>query len=141
MFENIGGKIKGLASAICGIGMIISCLIGLGMIISDDDMILYGIIIAVIGCFFSWIGSFLLYGYGQLIENSDKLVQLAKRPMVPTAVAPVAPAQQVYAAPVQQAVNPISSDGKAYQLRDLNQRYANGEISMEEYQRRVQALQ
>ena len=28
------------------------------------------------GCFFSWLGQILLYGYGQLIENSDKLVLL-----------------------------------------------------------------
>ena len=29
-----------------------------------------------VGSFLSWIGSFLLYGFGQLIENSDKLVEL-----------------------------------------------------------------
>ena len=66
----------------------------------DDDIAVFvslGIIIG--GCLMSWIGSFLLYGFGQLIENTDILVKqgakqasqaAAPAPFVQPAPAPVA---------------------------------------------------
>ena len=77
MFDNIGGKIKTLAKVICWIGIITSVITGIVFAISDDDMILYGLLIAVGGSLISWIGSFFTYGFGELIENSSKLVDLA----------------------------------------------------------------
>ena len=72
MFNNIGGKIKGLAAFICWLGIIGSVLGGVGlMMIGDELFIIIGIVVAAIGSLFSWIGSFVLYGYGQLIYNSD----------------------------------------------------------------------
>lgn len=74
MFDNIGGKIKILAQVICWLGIIGSIISGLITMITDEDMILTGLLIAVIGSLLSWIGSFTTYGFGQLIENSDALV-------------------------------------------------------------------
>lgn len=79
MFNNIGGKIKTLAKVICWIGIIGSIIGGIGCIAADEDMILYGLLIAVGGSLFSWIGSFFTYGFGELIENSSKLVALAEK--------------------------------------------------------------
>lgn len=85
MFDNIGGKIKGLAKTVCWIGIGISVFIGFVFVIigaensygSDDNVLApLGMFIMLGGSFLSWIGSFLLYGFGQLIENSDKLVEL-----------------------------------------------------------------
>ena len=45
MFDNIGGKIKTLSATICWIGIIISCLIGLGMIVAEEDTFIAGIFI------------------------------------------------------------------------------------------------
>lgn len=73
MFDNIGGKIKVLAQVVCWIGITISVIFGL---ISFENG---GIVVIILGSLFSWIGSFTLYGFGQLIENSDILVELKKK--------------------------------------------------------------
>ncbi|MBR4120296.1 MAG: hypothetical protein IKT95_00910 [Spirochaetales bacterium] len=71
MFENIGGKIKGLAKVICWIGIICCVIIGI-IAISEDDG-LAGVIIIVAGSLLSWVGSFVLYGFGELVENSSAI--------------------------------------------------------------------
>ncbi len=80
MFNNIGGKIKGLATVLTSAGIIASCIIGIIYILSGDgDNVLQGFLILAIGSLSSWLGSFLLYGFGQLVENSDILVYYAER--------------------------------------------------------------
>ena len=59
------------------IGIIGSIIWGFSVISIDEDLILTGFLIAVIGALISWVSSFVLYGYGQLIENTDKLVKIA----------------------------------------------------------------
>lgn len=75
MFDNIGGKIKAVAKVVCWIGIIASIIIGFIMLVQDEDTAFAGILIMVLGSLGSWIGSFMTYGFGQLIENSDVLVQ------------------------------------------------------------------
>ena len=79
MFENIGGKIKALAKVVTWIGIIGSVLAGIIMISAGSRgsggtlMVLPGLLMMVIGSLSAWIASFVLYGFGQLIENSDKI--------------------------------------------------------------------
>ncbi|MBQ6672275.1 MAG: hypothetical protein IKR80_03925 [Spirochaetales bacterium] len=92
MFNNIGGKIKGLAKFMCWLGIILSVIIGVIMIIaaassrsytfdsygekitlSTGGSIVAGILIIVFGSLASWIGSFFMYGFGELVENSKKV--------------------------------------------------------------------
>ena len=68
MFSNIGGKIKALAKVICWLGIIASIFVGLLFL---DKNPLGGLLWMVLGSLSSWIGSFVLYGFGQLVENSD----------------------------------------------------------------------
>ena len=68
MFDNIGRKIKGLAKLICYAGIIVSLYFGCSMI--ADKRTEYGIIVIVIGAILAWVGSFTLYGFGELVENS-----------------------------------------------------------------------
>ena len=81
MFNNIGGKIKGFAQIVCWLGIIGSIITGFVFIgIGSDSrngggIVFLGILIAIVGSIASWIGSFLTYGFGQLVENSDKLVK------------------------------------------------------------------
>ena len=72
MFDNIGEKIKTLEQVICTPGIIGSLIGGIALI--SVDMIIVGIIVLICGPIFAWIGSFGLYGLGQLIENTDILV-------------------------------------------------------------------
>ena len=92
MFNNIGGKIKGLAKFMCWLGIIISVIAGVILIIaaassrsytfdgygeritiSSGGSIVAGILVIVFGSLFSWIGSFFMYGFGELVENSKKV--------------------------------------------------------------------
>lgn len=75
MFDNIGGKIKAVAKVVCWIGIIASIIIGFIMLVQDEDTAFAGVLIMVLGSLGSWIGSFMTYGFGQLVENSDILVQ------------------------------------------------------------------
>jgi len=78
MFNNIGKKIKILASVIAIIGICCSIMFFLIKFFTANNIKL-GIYVAIFGSLFSWIGSFVLYGFGQLIENSDKIVKLEKK--------------------------------------------------------------
>jgi len=89
MFNNIGEKIKGLAKTICWIGIIFGIIIGF-VIMSGASAISSGlsdfgvdseigaggflaglIVMGIIGLI-SWLGSLVLYGFGELISlNQD----------------------------------------------------------------------
>ena len=78
MFTNIGRKIKTLASVICWVGIIISAIGFIVMLIlgiDDYDGLLIGLSFAVliVGGLGSWIGSFILYGYGELIDRMTSI--------------------------------------------------------------------
>ena len=81
MFSNIGGKIKKLAIVFTCLGFLGSLLVGvpLTVLLSDfsPEATIVGIVITLMGFLFSWTSSFILYGFGQLITNSDKLVQMS----------------------------------------------------------------
>lgn len=79
MFSNIGSKIKTLAQVMTWLGIIAFIIIGIGIMALDDEMIFIGLIVMVVGGILSWVSSFVLYGFGQLVENSDKMVQLLKK--------------------------------------------------------------
>lgn len=87
MFNNIGGKIKTLAFLLAVLGIMMSVIVGILTIIIPvtqngftggnhsipASQIWSGILIIVIGSLSSWIGSFLLYGFGQLIESAQNI--------------------------------------------------------------------
>lgn len=72
MFDNIGKKIKGLATIICWIGIVASIFGGFGVWVAFSNGpggLLFFLVIAGVGSLFSWIGSFVLYGFGELIDK------------------------------------------------------------------------
>ena len=71
MFTNIGSKIKALAQIVCWAGIIGSVISGIAII---EDAGVLGLMIILLGSLISWISSFAVYGFGQLIENTDKIV-------------------------------------------------------------------
>ena len=83
MFDNIGRKIMGLAKIICWIGIIASVfsgflMIAVGVVEMEEILLIWGFIMVVAGPIASWISSFLLYGFGQLVENTRILVEYGK---------------------------------------------------------------
>lgn len=77
MYNNIGGKIQILAIVLCVLG-IIACVIT-GIVFLVEEWVGPGILIMIVGSLLSWVSSFFLYGFGQLIENSDILVDYARK--------------------------------------------------------------
>lgn len=72
MFENIGGKIKTTAVVVTVIGIIASVIGGIAIMAAHtryNPTIFTGIGFLVGGCVGSWVGSFVLYGFGQMIED------------------------------------------------------------------------
>lgn len=80
MFKNIGSKIKMLAKVTCWVGVIGSVLGGFVTFINamdgEDSLIPIALAMLIAGPILSWVGSFITYGFGQLIENTDKLVAM-----------------------------------------------------------------
>lgn len=75
MFDNIGSKIKTAAQVVCWIGIACSVILGIIlMAIDEDGSAAVGFLIMILGSLSAWLGSFMTYGFGQLIENTDILV-------------------------------------------------------------------
>ena len=74
-FDNIGGKIKNLAKWSCWITILllwIFAAIGAIIMIADDtpEQIFYIIVIALVGPFVVWIGSWVMYAFGEFVERT-----------------------------------------------------------------------
>lgn len=83
MYNNIGGKIKGLAIGTFifeAAGSIITgtILLLMGLLDGDEGLLLSGTLTTFCGPIVAWVSSWLLYGFGQLISNSDEVVSMMK---------------------------------------------------------------
>ena len=74
-FNNIGKKIKTMAKISFYLLSGLLIFYGILLIIKTDNDIL-GLLWLILGPIISWISSFVLYGFGQLVDNSDKLVAI-----------------------------------------------------------------
>lgn len=83
MFSNIGGKIKTLAQVVCWIGIVICVILGAIFIIQDEKNGWVGPVIIICGSLLSWVGSFMTYGFGQLVENSEILTSQKENNFIP----------------------------------------------------------
>ena len=70
MYDNIGSKIKGLSVTVAVVTAIACIITGIVLMCSGDALFISGLLIAVIGSFSAWISSWLLYGFGELIEQT-----------------------------------------------------------------------
>ena len=83
MFENIGGKIKILAKFICLAGVVVSLLEAGSIWVNGSNIslfannyrlpqtgsILSGVFVLVVGSLCSWIGTWFIYAFGDLVEH------------------------------------------------------------------------
>ena len=67
MFENIGGKIKTLAKVLTFLGIGLSVAMGFVLIVGEDYIA--GLITIAVGVLVSWISSFVLYSWGEVVED------------------------------------------------------------------------
>jgi len=88
MYKNIGKKIKTLAKVLAWIGIMLSVLFGLALILLDEgetQTTVAGVFYILLGPVISWLGSLMMYGFGQLVDNSDRIANQ---------IAPKAPARK-----------------------------------------------
>ena len=80
MFNNPGDKIKGLAVA----NFIVDCLAAVigGIVLISNDYGWVGFVTIVGGLFIAYVTALLLYGFGELIENSSYLKTKEKEPEI-----------------------------------------------------------
>lgn len=81
MFNNIGSKIKKLATIMSVLGIVssITAAIVIWTSIYGGTGALIGIAVAVFGSLLSWVSGFFIYGFGQLIENTDIIAQNSEK--------------------------------------------------------------
>lgn len=134
MFTNIGGKIKALAKVQCWIGIVASIIFGMIMIAEIPYEGIIGLLIMIIGSFLSWISSFVLYGFGELIEktsNVEAMMGMSKF-QTPQNTNPNA----------NQNANQNANPQMQIALENLMRERENESITAEEYrQRRMEILQ
>lgn len=89
MFKNIGNKIKIFAKVMCFFGIGISVVYGVIILTTLGARsvgVFYSILISLLAAgllsLAAWVGSFTLYGLGQLIDNSDKLVKNSEKALI-----------------------------------------------------------
>ena len=98
MFRSTGKRLMTLSKIICGLGMACSVLAGIALIaglvsisafglnsstaLKGTGGIVLGVAVIAVGCFLSWVGSLILYGFGELIhktkENNFLLQRIAE---------------------------------------------------------------
>lgn len=134
MFDNIGNKIKDLAIFICWIGIGVSVVIGMILLVMGSSaadsrytedaapgFYIAGFAVAAVGSLLSWVGSFFMYGFGELIEDTQKIRESICPDISET---PPAPRAQTY-------------DEK---VAKINAMRAAGQLSEEEYNRAINNL-
>ncbi len=78
MFQNVGQKIKTLAQVLTWLGIVASVFGGIVLIVDGGWELQSGLLVMVGGALLSWLGSLTLYGFGQLIENTEILVRRSR---------------------------------------------------------------
>ena len=76
-FRNIGLKIKILALIILFLGIFTSFTCGIIIII--ENTISQGVFIIIIGFVASWLSTFLMYGFGELIDKTTEIANNTKK--------------------------------------------------------------
>ncbi len=79
MFDNVGRKIKALTKMVAWGGIVLSIILGILICSLGQDLLLPGIIIMIAGSFISWLSALQSYAFGQLVDNTDRLVTLLER--------------------------------------------------------------
>ena len=70
MYDNIGGKIKGLAKAMFIVEAIGAVITGFVLFAIDNGFVLAGFLSLFCGPVVAWVGSWILYAFGELVEKT-----------------------------------------------------------------------
>ena len=79
-FEDVGGKLKGLAKFFFGFSVVIAIIGGsvmliFGVIDELPELVLLAPLASFVYCLLAWCAALPLYGIGQAVENSEQLLE------------------------------------------------------------------
>ena len=107
LYHNIGGKIKNWAKWIFIFEAIGAIIAGIVLIFTDEDFILYGLITLICGPIIAWVSSWILYAFGELVEDVHFIRNKEERTVVDNKLNTVAP--KVYKSnPNNKTTHPIT---------------------------------
>ena len=76
MFNNIGGKLKELAKIVFVLGVIASVSFAIALFTGDlakdfgqGEKLIFGLIVIVAGIVASWVSTWFIYGFGEIIDK------------------------------------------------------------------------
>lgn len=84
MFDNIGGKIKGLAYTVAVLGIIASVVGAIVLWAANsyyNNTVGTGFIVLIGGCIGSWVSGFFTYGFGELIDQQATIISYLRKPI------------------------------------------------------------
>ena len=73
MFDNIGSKVKTMASVFCIIGIIAYMFLGFHLMARQN--FIYGLVVILLGALFSWLSTLALYAIGHIADNTDLILK------------------------------------------------------------------
>ena len=134
MFDNIGKKIKILAYVLTWVGIIASVITGIAMMNSFDSIVkTIGLVVLIVGSLLSWTSSFIIYGFGQLIENTDIIAGRNK-----SSDSKNVSSNQQNGGTI--SVKPSATNANSSKISTLNDLRKKGLITEEEYNRKMGEL-
>ena len=131
LFSNIGGKIKAIAIGETVIGAIASVIAGFAMMATDVELFFAGLVVMVVGSLVAWISSFLLYAFGeivdQLVEINGKLNAGGEKSPEPMGVANLPPVKSYSSVNIQQT-KPVQKTPTGWTCKKCGTTNQNGSI-------------
>lgn len=81
MFDRIGEKIKSVAKVIFWFGVVVGLIVA--YFIGEAGHSYVAIFVFLVSFLISWLGTYLLYGFGELVDNSRKILDRLERFPIP----------------------------------------------------------
>ncbi len=72
MFNHIGENIKGFARLCTALGIVVSIIVAIIMCTNGGNIVL-GLLCLLIGALISWMSSWALYGFGEIVEAAMRI--------------------------------------------------------------------
>ena len=104
LFDKMGRRLQGLAQVLLFFGIAASVIGGFVMMGIDGDFVPFGFLEMVVGSIVSLIGSWMLYGFGEIVEAAEKKIN--EVPAAPI----IAPQPNGTAQPVKMAEDDMAAD-------------------------------
>lgn len=79
MYENIGKKFMLLAKVVFYIGTAICIILGLYFLFKGSDFVLTGLLLMIVGPIITWVATWGLYAFGQLVDDVEKIRSQGKK--------------------------------------------------------------